>query len=236
MPWDVHNHGPNNQSLDNHSLSVARIVAHAFRGKLKIKRSVSDEQLAKLLLTMRWVPRDPAMAEGWFVATLPTATLPTEPTIQSSSESQTPVGLIGLRWANKPDATRLADLLAGAWQNRLPLTTLGILMRGIIMHHACREGEAYIELVAADAQARGRGVGGALLEAAIDFATERGFDQLTLQVFAENPAVRLYERHGFEVVHQIDSRLTEYLMGHRYWLTMSRSLQCKPNGDADFNA
>jgi GNAT superfamily N-acetyltransferase len=49
--------------------------------------------------------------------------------------------------------------------------------------------------VAADA--RGRGVGGALLGALLALAREEGYRALSLSVDRQNPARRLYERKGF---------------------------------------
>ena len=43
----------------------------------------------------------------------------------------------------------------------------------------------------------GPGVGGTLLRALMDVARSEGFDALSLSVECGNPAVRLYERHGF---------------------------------------
>ena len=52
-------------------------------------------------------------------------------------------------------------------------------------------------MVAADR--RGRGIGRALLHAAVDWAREIGVTKLELHVFPWNePAIRLYERFGFE--------------------------------------
>ena len=46
---------------------------------------------------------------------------------------------------------------------------------------------------------RGRGVGRALLDAAVEWAHEAGVTKLELHVFPWNaPAIRLYERFGFE--------------------------------------
>jgi GNAT superfamily N-acetyltransferase len=47
------------------------------------------------------------------------------------------------------------------------------------------------------AEARGRGVGSALLDALLTLAQERGFRAVSLSVDRRNPARRLYERKGF---------------------------------------
>ena len=47
------------------------------------------------------------------------------------------------------------------------------------------------------AEARGRGIGGALLDALLALAREQGFRALSLAVDRQNPARRLYERKGF---------------------------------------
>lgn len=50
-----------------------------------------------------------------------------------------------------------------------------------------------------DASARGTGTGDALVQAVIDWAIERGYERLVLEVAEQNPpAIRLYERMGFE--------------------------------------
>ncbi len=49
-----------------------------------------------------------------------------------------------------------------------------------------------------DARWRGRGVGGALVEAAVDWSRQRGAHKVALQVWTHNDAARrLYRRHGF---------------------------------------
>jgi ribosomal protein S18 acetylase RimI-like enzyme len=45
---------------------------------------------------------------------------------------------------------------------------------------------------------RGRGLGTALLRAAIEVAREKGLERIELEVFASNtPAIELYRKHGF---------------------------------------
>ena len=46
-------------------------------------------------------------------------------------------------------------------------------------------------------EARGRGIGGALLDALLAVARDQGFRALSLAVDRQNPAHRLYERKGF---------------------------------------
>jgi GNAT superfamily N-acetyltransferase len=53
-------------------------------------------------------------------------------------------------------------------------------------------------------QARGRGIGSALLEALAAEARRAGFAALSLSVERENPAVRLYERAGYRIVGSSD--------------------------------
>ena len=49
---------------------------------------------------------------------------------------------------------------------------------------------------------RGKGYGAGLLEALLDRARVDGYDQISLSVESDSPAVKLYERHGFETVAQ----------------------------------
>jgi ribosomal protein S18 acetylase RimI-like enzyme len=61
-------------------------------------------------------------------------------------------------------------------------------------------------------EARGRGIGGALLDALLALAREQGYQAVSLSVDRENPARRLYERKGFHDAGVSDPTVT--------WLTM----------------
>jgi GNAT superfamily N-acetyltransferase len=55
---------------------------------------------------------------------------------------------------------------------------------------------------------RGHGVGEELLQALLAKAKEAGYERLSLSVEPGNPARKLYERHGFEVVDEGDDAWT----------------------------
>lgn len=62
-----------------------------------------------------------------------------------------------------------------------------------------RRAHGHLSVLAVSAEAEGRGVGAALIDASMDWARAEGFDKLTLSVFVGNErAKRVYERHGFE--------------------------------------
>lgn len=57
---------------------------------------------------------------------------------------------------------------------------------------------AHIEVVAVTVAASGRGLGRAMIDAAERWAVERGYEQITLTVFATNEAARaIYEHLGY---------------------------------------
>ncbi|TVS16349.1 MAG: GNAT family N-acetyltransferase [Gammaproteobacteria bacterium] len=58
----------------------------------------------------------------------------------------------------------------------------------------------YLQHLAVVPAARGRGVGERLLANAIERSRQAGYGRIHLDVYAANPAVRLYERGGFEVI------------------------------------
>lgn len=58
---------------------------------------------------------------------------------------------------------------------------------------------------------RGRGIGSRLLDTLIVTAQEQGLDSLSLSVELDNPALRLYERVGFQQVDEVSGSLTMLL-------------------------
>ncbi len=63
--------------------------------------------------------------------------------------------------------------------------------------HGGRLGEVYV--IATSPQASGKGLGGALLTAGLAHLAAAGCRQVILYVESDNPALRLYRRHGFVV-------------------------------------
>jgi ribosomal protein S18 acetylase RimI-like enzyme len=69
-----------------------------------------------------------------------------------------------------------------------------------------RESAAHIEVLAVDPAAQGRGVAGALMDAAESWARDSGFARITLNVWVQNERARgLYEHLGYgpETMHYL---------------------------------
>jgi GNAT superfamily N-acetyltransferase len=96
-------------------------------------------------------------------------------------------------WGRAGDAGVIAlgdegDPIGAAWYRLFPLSEPGF---GFVDE---RTPELSLAVVA---DARARGVGTALLRALINRARADRFESLSLSVEPDNPARRLYERHGF---------------------------------------
>lgn len=66
-------------------------------------------------------------------------------------------------------------------------------------------GGVHIGDIQLEPQFRNRGIGALAIERVFAIARSRGLREVTLNVFRDNPAIRLYERMGFEVIdHGID--------------------------------
>ena len=63
----------------------------------------------------------------------------------------------------------------------------------------------YLHALAAFPRHRGKGLGKALLQAAIARARAQGFRELQLDVLADNPAVSFYQAMGLSIVSEIRS-------------------------------
>ena len=82
------------------------------------------------------------------------------------------------------------------------LGTASLLRDGATGSRLARPGEAELRLIAVDPDARGRGVGEALVQTALAVAAQWGMDAVVLDTGSLNlPAQRLYERVGFQRLH-----------------------------------
>ena len=94
------------------------------------------------------------------------------------------------------------DSLGLPWGlTRVRLTAVGVAFQPLLsfMHHH-DPGEWYVTAVSVTPEARGEGVGAALLDDAVARARDEGMTSIALDVDAKNSgARRLYERHGFVV-------------------------------------
>ena len=80
---------------------------------------------------------------------------------------------------------------------------------GFISHKDKRDDNpnphAYISELAVDPDFQGRGIGGNALEMLLSMLDDEGFSTIDLVTHPDNPAKRLYERHGFKVEGRIEN-------------------------------
>ena len=73
------------------------------------------------------------------------------------------------------------------------------------LYYKCAPDEAYVSEIAVIQEARGKGIGTMLLNWAHEHAKQCGKNIITIQPVYGNPAKRLYERLGYEVVERQQS-------------------------------
>lgn len=143
-----------------------------------------------------------------------------------------------LRRGGAQDARFLRDMLVHAyyWRARVPGSLVSRYVRGwgrpgdtaiIALEGGFPVGAAWFRLfppaepgygfvdastpelaIAVVPSKRGHGIGDELLQALLDKAKAAGYDSLSLSVEPGNPARKLYERHGFDVVDEGDEAWT----------------------------
>ncbi|MBP7095237.1 MAG: GNAT family N-acetyltransferase [Spirochaetia bacterium] len=106
----------------------------------------------------------------------------------------------------KPDAALLAehfDAMAeapGVYRNfvaELDDRVVGFLSLACYRSAFHRKGTVLVNELAVEERARGLGVGGALIEHALDLARDEGWDELEAGVMKDNEgAIRFYKAHG----------------------------------------
>jgi ribosomal protein S18 acetylase RimI-like enzyme len=131
------------------------------------------------------------------------------------------IGELVPNWGEGIAYLGLACRELGLWGTLRSLPGMAMLVEG-----SPAPDEAYIADLVVDEQARGRRVGQALIETAADWGRRHGRRRLTLHVAANNaPAIRLYERCGFQVARRERSLLSRWIFGIGEWWYMVRSLE-----------
>lgn len=122
------------------------------------------------------------------------------------------VGIVSLRFSEQEKQQR-PNLPLHRLHSRYGLRgLLRAAFIGMIINHRLDQDELYIDSLVVSSEARGQGIGTALLSFARDTAYAKGKSRLTLYVMKENiRAKALYERFGFQ----------EHSFHHLRWLRRS---------------
>jgi ribosomal protein S18 acetylase RimI-like enzyme len=160
-------------------------------------------------------PRDKALA---FI----TAVLDPQHGICAVTENGTLLGVAGYKTLEGAlvggtfaDLRQIYGLMGASWRSVL----LTLLERDTENKRFLMDG------IFVSPDARGQGVGTALLNAVADEAKSRGYDQVRLDVIDTNPRARaLYEREGFTAIKTTQLGPLRHIFGFRAATTMVRSI------------
>ncbi|PTX57463.1 acetyltransferase (GNAT) family protein [Litoreibacter ponti] len=125
--------------------------------------------------------------------------------------------------------TSEGGLVGGELRDLAPLYGwFGGLWRGALLEQLecdLRPGQLLMDGIFVDADARGQGVGTALLQAVVDHAQAEGCAEVRLDVIDSNTRARaLYERQGFSPRGQVRTGLMRHVFGFREATTMVRGV------------
>ena len=196
----------NIRDFNNDDLSqVASLVAGSFREDINRIVKLPDDKMAEFIIDVGDV--FPFPFPGYIVA-------------ESDGEI---VGVMILRWP-KQEVLKNKFRLSGALRYGLPATIKLIVMRYLFPERPGKE-TCHVAELAVKENARKKGIGTALLEYGKTVAKEKGLKKYTLHADAENkPALRLYQRTGFELVKKKKSILARWLLGVKVWHFMSQDI------------
>ena len=137
--------------------------------------------------------------------------------------------LIGIAGFHTPDGS----LTGGITYNEL-ISQLGFIKGNwaalifSLYERKSISGELVMDGIAVQAVARGKGVGGRLLEEIVNYAKEHEFNSVRLDVIDINPkAKKLYERKGFKAVKIENFPYMRWLLGFSGSTTMELNLDVK---------
>jgi ribosomal protein S18 acetylase RimI-like enzyme len=190
---------------DDDLSQVADLIASSFKEDFNRIVKLPDDELAKFIIDVGDV--FPFSFPGYIVA-------------ERNGEI---AGVMILRWPKqKVPKNRLK--LSKALHYGLFTAVKLIVMRFLFPERPGKE-TCHIAELAVKENVRMKGIGTALLEHGKVVAGEKGLKKYTLHVDAENkPALRLYERTGFELVKKKRNILARWLLGVKLWYLMSQDI------------
>ncbi len=190
---------------DSDLSQVASLIARSFREDFNRIVKLPDDKMAEFIIDVGDV--FPSPFPGYIVA-------------ENDGEI---VGIMILRWP-KQEAPKNKFRLSKALRYGLPATIKLIVMRYLFPERPGKE-TCHVAELAVKENARKKGIGTALLKYGKTVAKEKGLKKYTLHADAENkPALRLYQRTGFELVKKKKSILARWLLGVKVWYFMSQDI------------
>ena len=146
--------------------------------------------------------------------------------VAAVGDQSVPVGLCLIRLPDQ-DAFRPVPAFRAAWRHFGPWRGLRAFAGLCLCDEPARPGAAVVSLLAVAPEARGQGVGSALLRAVESEARAAvpRLHVLSLDVIENNAARRLYERHGFRVTrtHRLPGPFAR-MLGYRAYDHMEKPL------------
>ncbi|WP_228974555.1 GNAT family N-acetyltransferase [Streptomyces sp. DH12] len=138
------------------------------------------------------------------------------------------VGLAGYQLDGRPLTGGSASDVLRAYGRLRGLHRLALLA---LFERRPAPGQLVMDGIAVDAAARGRGIGGLLLEEVAAVAAESGCQEVRLDVIDTNPRARaLYERRGFRAVRTERTPYLRGLLGFGAVTTMRRAVPTPEEG------
>ena len=190
---------------DDDLSQVASLIASSFKEDINRIVKLPDDKMADFMIEVGDVV--PSPFTGYIVA-------------ESDGEI---MGVMILRWP-KQEVLKNKFRLSKVLRYGLPATIKLIVMRCLFSERPGKE-TCHIAELAVKENARKKGIGTALLEYGKAVAKENGLKKYTLHADAENkPALRLYQRTGFELVKKKRNILARWLLGVKVWYFMSQDI------------
>lgn len=129
-------------------------------------------------------------------------------------------GILFMEWGERPRRKRFTRERTQRYGIRNSLK-FAIGMRVLSVEE--KEGNCYFAKLAVGEEFRGKGIAGMLVEKAISFASENGFEKITLYVSFDNTtASNIYKKFGFREIKRIKSLPERMIFGVPGWIYMEK--------------